>query len=97
MGRWSYYCEKGPATCILWHEDGKEVLPPLSESKFKFTEEFGGMTIPEALEEAKKFVSGAFRNKIAAEDTREELHDRSEEYRYRLQGKIRIRPIIRCN
>jgi hypothetical protein len=45
-------------------ESGKEVLPTTFGVEVKFTEEFGGMTIPEALEEAKRFAAGAFKNKM---------------------------------
>jgi hypothetical protein len=43
---------------------GKEVLPPAYKVEVQFTEEFGGMSIPEAIEEAKRFAIGAFKNKM---------------------------------
>ncbi len=56
--------DEATADVYFVDEKGDDVLPPTYGVKVKFTEEFGGMTIPEAIEEAKKFATGAFKNKM---------------------------------
>ncbi len=45
--------------------EGKEVLPQSKGVEVKIIEEFSGRTIPEALEEAKKYAVGAIQKKVA--------------------------------
>jgi hypothetical protein len=42
----------------------KEVLPPAFGVEVQFTEDFPGSTVADAIEEAKRFAIGAFKNKM---------------------------------
>ena len=45
--------------------EGKEVLKPTKGVEVKLDEEFGGMTIGDALEEARKFSVGPMQQKVS--------------------------------
>jgi hypothetical protein len=45
-------------------DNGKEVFPPNFKVEVKVEEEFGGLSINDAVEEAKKFAIGALKNRM---------------------------------
>lgn len=56
--------EKARADVFFIAEDGKEVFPANYNIEVKFAKDFGGVVIEDAIEEAKKFAIGAFKNKF---------------------------------
>jgi hypothetical protein len=56
--------EKARADVYFLSNSGKDVFPPNHNMEAQFTREFGGLTIEDAVTEAKKYAVGVFTNKV---------------------------------
>jgi hypothetical protein len=56
--------EKALGDVYFVGNDGTEVLPPVFKVEATIKQEFGGLSIEDAIEEAKRYAIGAFKNKM---------------------------------
>ncbi len=59
------HVNSGKGDVLFLSPEGKEVLSPSKNVTVKLSEDFAGMTISEALMEAKKFAVGALQQRVA--------------------------------
>lgn len=58
------FAEKADGDCYFIDELGKEVLPPSFHVEVPVNLTFGGVSIEDAIEEAKRYAVGALKNKM---------------------------------
>ncbi|MBN2442116.1 MAG: cyclic nucleotide-binding domain-containing protein [Spirochaetales bacterium] len=56
---------KGSGSVYFISRQGKEVIEPSKDVDVKINEEFAGFTLNDAIEEAKRFIMGALKKKVA--------------------------------
>ncbi len=56
--------EKALGDVYFVFEDGREAMPPVFKAEVKIKQEFGGMTLNDAVAEAERFIIGALKNKM---------------------------------
>ncbi|MBN2535190.1 MAG: cyclic nucleotide-binding domain-containing protein [Spirochaetales bacterium] len=65
MGGGVIIVNKGSGDAYFLNRQGKEVIDPSRDVEVRINEEFPGITLNDAVEEAKRFIMGAIKKKVA--------------------------------